>query len=66
MNRTKVIETLNSLPENFSTEELMEKLIFIDKVEKGLQDVEVGKTITLNEAKKRFKQNGQNRASKIQ
>ena len=56
MNKTKVLETLNSLPEDFATEELIERLIFIDKVEKGLQDVEEGRTMTFDEAKKRFEQ----------
>lgn len=32
MNKTKVIETLDKLPEEFSTEELIDKVIFIEKV----------------------------------
>ena len=54
MNKAKVIATLSSLPEEFKTEELIEKLLFIEKVEKGLQDVKEGKTIPFEEVKKRF------------
>lgn len=34
----KVIETLNHLPEEFDVEELVEKLLFIEKVEEGIRD----------------------------
>lgn len=54
MNKNKVIETLESLPEEFETEALIEKLLFIEKVEKGMKDVREGKTISLQEAKNRF------------
>ena len=54
MNKTKVIETLESLPEEFSTEELMDRLIFIEKVEKGQEDVKEGKVISIEEAKNRL------------
>jgi hypothetical protein len=56
MKKSKVIETLGSLPEEFSTEELIERIIFIDKVEKGLQDVEDGKTYSLQEVKEKLNQ----------
>jgi len=50
----QVLETLNSLPEEFNTEELIEKLLFIEKVEKARNEVEQGKTMLLEEAKHRF------------
>ena len=55
MKKSKVIETLDTLPEDFKAEELIERLIFIDKVEKGLQEVEEGRTISLEEAKERVR-----------
>ncbi len=55
MKKSKVIETLDSLPEDFNTEELIERLIFIDKVEKGLEDLEEGRTIPFEEVKERVK-----------
>ena len=54
MNKSKVIETLEKLPEEFSTEELIEKLLFVEKVEKGWKDFEEGKTIPLSEVRERI------------
>ncbi len=54
MNKNKVIETLESLPEEFSTEELMDKLLFIEKVEQGMKDLEEGKVISIKEARNRL------------
>lgn len=55
MRKSKVIETLGSLPEEFNIEELVEKLVFVEKVEKGLQDIAEGKILTLEAAKKRMR-----------
>ena len=52
MKKTKVIETLDKLPDEYSTKELMDKLLFIEKVEQGLMDVEEGRVISLDEARK--------------
>ena len=54
MNKTKVLEAMENLPEEFTTEELIERLLFIEKVEKGLHDMAEGKTVSLQEAKQRF------------
>ena len=54
MNKSRVIETLDSLPDEFDTEALIEKLLFIEKVEKGIKDASEGRTISLQEAKQRF------------
>ncbi len=54
MNKTKVIETLKHLPNEFSTEELIDRLLFIEKVDQGAQDVKEGKVISLTAAKERF------------
>ena len=55
MKKSKVIETLGNLPQEFSTEELIDRIIFIDKIEKGLQDVENGKTYSLQEVREKLK-----------
>jgi len=59
MKKHKVIETLDQLPDEFSLEDLVEKLLFIEKVEKGLQDAEEGKTLSLHEAKMRMEKKWQ-------
>lgn len=54
MKKQQVLNSLENLPEEFSAEELIERLIFIDKVEQGLKDAREGRTITLAEAKNRL------------
>ena len=45
MRRDKAIETVKELPIEFDLEELMEKLVFVEKVEKGLKQLGEGKTV---------------------
>jgi hypothetical protein len=59
MKKHKVIETLDLLPDEFSIEDLVEKLLFLEKVEKGLQDAEEGKTMSLHEAKMKMEKKWQ-------
>jgi predicted transcriptional regulator len=44
MRKDKVLETVNGLPSEFELEELIEKLIFIEKIEKGLAQLDRGET----------------------
>lgn len=46
MKRDKVIESIKELPQEFELETLIERLIFIDKVEQGLKQIEDGETIS--------------------
>ena len=59
MKKHKVSETLDQLPEEFNLEDLVEKLLFIEKVEKGIQDADQGKTMTLLEAKNKLEEKWQ-------
>ncbi|MFI5172420.1 MAG: hypothetical protein ACHQFW_08515 [Chitinophagales bacterium] len=38
MTKGKVLDTLSTLPDEFETEELIQKLLFLEKVEKGIDD----------------------------
>ena len=51
MNKTKVLETLETLPNEFSTEDLIDRLLFVEKVEQGIRDVEAGEVMSLEQAK---------------
>ncbi len=42
MKREKVIDTVNELPQEFELEELLEKLVFVEKVDNGLRQLETG------------------------
>lgn len=44
MNKAIVIATLNSLPQDFRTEELIEKLLFIEDLEKEVKDLTKSET----------------------
>ncbi|HEY2580993.1 MAG TPA: hypothetical protein VGI43_04265 [Mucilaginibacter sp.] len=54
MKKQVVIETLDSFEDEFDTERLIERLLFVEKVEKGLKDVEDGKVLNYEEAKQKF------------
>lgn len=51
MKKDMVIETMTDLAQEFELEILMEKLIFIEKIEKGLKQIKEGKTKTHEEVK---------------
>ncbi len=55
MDRQTAIETVNDLPKNFPLDELLERLIFIDKVEKGLAQAEKGEVISHKKVVEHFK-----------
>ncbi len=54
MKKNTVIETLDSFEDEFDTEKLIERLLFVEKVEKGMKDVEEGKVMGFEEVKQKF------------
>jgi predicted transcriptional regulator len=46
--------TLDSLPENVTIEQVIEHLIFFDKVQKGMEDSDNGQVNTVEEAKQKL------------
>ena len=50
--RDKAIEVIKSLPEEFSIEELMDRLILLNKIETWIKQATSGETYTSDEAKK--------------
>jgi len=51
MRKSTVIESINKLPDEFSIDEIIERLIIIEKIEKGRQEVKEGKVNTEEQAK---------------
>ncbi|MFZ2905640.1 MAG: hypothetical protein WAZ98_05505 [Cyclobacteriaceae bacterium] len=51
MRKSAVIESINNLPDEFSIDEIIERLIIIEKIEKGRQEVNDGKVNTEEQAK---------------
>lgn len=53
--KEKVLETIQSLPDEFSLDELVDRLILLEKINTGLEQVEEGKTVSQEEAKEKMK-----------
>ena len=52
MTKEALIKVVNDLPDEFELEDLLDKLIFMGKVEKGIEQIKEGKGIPLEEAKR--------------
>ncbi len=54
MKKHTVIETLDSFGEEFDTEKLIEKLLFVEKVEQGIKEANEGKVMDYQQVKQNF------------
>jgi len=52
--KEKMLEALNSLPEDAEIEDAMEKLFFLAKIDNGLEQADAGQTIPHEEIKQRL------------
>ena len=61
--KTQIINSLDKLPENLTIDQVVDHLIFIEKVQRGLDDSVNGRINTKEEAKQKLskwlKQSGQ-------
>jgi hypothetical protein len=55
LEKKKVLQTIKDLPDTFSAEEVIERIILLQKVEIGLEQSRKGETLTTSEAKARLK-----------
>ncbi len=51
MKKVTVIESIEKLPEEFSIDEVIDRLIIIEKIERGRKDIKDGKINTEEQAK---------------
>ena len=51
LTKNTVKQSIENLPDSFSIDELIEQLIFVEKVEKGLKQADEGKTISNDDVK---------------
>jgi hypothetical protein len=51
LNRDTVIKTIDKLPDTFSIDELIDELIFAEKVQKGLEQSNSGNVYSKEQAK---------------
>jgi hypothetical protein len=54
MNKETIIEAMNDLPTDFSADQLIEKVILLEKIEKGITQSNSGNTFSTEEAKTRL------------
>lgn len=54
MTKEQVIFSLQDLPDSFEPEQLIERIIALQKMEEGLAQVQRGETVTVEEAKARL------------
>jgi hypothetical protein len=54
MKKAQLLASIEDLPEEFSVDELMERLLILQKIEEGQQQILEGKSYTEEEAKKKL------------
>ena len=52
MNKEKTLAAIQDMPQEFDVDELIERILFIDKIEKGIEQAVEGKTISHEEVKR--------------
>jgi len=52
--KDRVIDAVRELPEDATVEDVMERLYFLAKVEKGLRQADAGETVSHEEAGRRI------------
>jgi hypothetical protein len=55
LTKQKVIQTINDLPDTFSIEEIIDRLVLLQKIEIGMSQSINGETVSTEEAKVRLK-----------
>lgn len=52
--KEKVLEAVKNLPENASVEDVVEHLLFLAKIERGVQQADAGNTLSHYQVKERM------------
>ncbi len=51
MEKTKVLEILSNMPTTFTADDFIDRLLVMEKIEKGMNDVKEGRTYSQEESK---------------
>lgn len=54
MKKTEIIDTLKEMPDEFSADELIERILLLQKIDAGLNQVGSGKIYSEEEAEKKL------------
>jgi len=65
MTKEQIVETVQQLPDNFELEDLFERLLFIQQLERRLEQAQdsSGNVVSFEDARKRFYPNEQSDAA---
>jgi hypothetical protein len=55
LTKQKIIKSIESLPDNFSIDEVIDRIVLLQKIEIGLEQSENDETYSNSEAKKKLK-----------
>lgn len=56
LTKSNVIKTISKFPEHFSVDDLVDKMILLDKIEKGLQQADNNQVISDEELDKKIEE----------
>jgi len=51
LTKEKIIKSFDTLPDNLTIDQVIDRVIMLDKIEQGLKDVEDGNVFTTEEVK---------------
>lgn len=54
LTKEKIIEAIKDMPNKFSVDDLLDRIMLLQKIEIGLEQSEAGKVISNDEAKQRL------------
>lgn len=55
INKKQLLESINDLPNKFSAEEIIDKIILLQKIDLGLEQSKAGKILSDGDARKKLK-----------
>lgn len=53
--KEKLLQSINDMPDKFSIDDVLERIVLLNKVETGLEQSQKGKTSSTKEAKENLK-----------
>ena len=53
--KTQIIDSLNNLPENLTIDQIIDHLVVVEKIQKGLEDSASGRVFDKKQAKEKLK-----------
>lgn len=54
LTKDKIKKTIDTLPDNLTVDQVIDKIIMLDKIEQGLKDIENGNVYSTDEVKEKL------------